>query len=134
MANDATRDVLSGIGAGSPNALLFTGGSQLPPPPDEPTATVPDAPTNVGAQAGIRSAVVIWTPPSDGGTPLTSQVIYVYDKRDRLVGTASTSPSVTSAEITGLKPNQAYSFAVAAMNTVGMGPMSARTSQVVVVR
>jgi hypothetical protein len=65
---------------------------------------------------------------------LTSVVVYVYDKRDRLIGTASADPTATSVTITGLKPNQSYSFAVAAMNSVGIGPMSARTAQVPVTR
>ena len=104
--------------------VVFKGGSQAPP-------TAPAAPGSVTATAGDKSAIVSWTAPANGGSPITSYTITPY------VGTTAQTPTVitgtpptTSADITGLTDGTAYTFTVSATNGVGTGPASAASNQV----
>ena len=88
-------------------------------------ATVPGAPTKVSAKAGNASATLTWTAPSsDGGAAITGYVI----KPSR--GPAVKVGDVTSDTLTGLTNGTAYSFTVAAVNSVGTGPSSAVSNSV----
>ena len=88
-------------------------------------ATVPGAPTKVSATAGNASATLTWTAPSsDGGAAITGYVI----KPSR--GPAVSVGDVTSDTVTGLTNGTAYSFTVAAVNSVGTGPSSAASNSV----
>lgn len=83
--------------------------------------SVPGAPV-VTATAGITSATVSWTAPSNGGSPITGYTVTPY-----LGGVLQTSlvqhpaAGVTSATFTGLTAGGSYTFRVAATNSIGTG-------------
>jgi subtilisin family serine protease len=136
MRDTATAGVLTSLGSGSPDRLLFAGGSDSQPPaedpqePQDPIATVPEAPTGVSAVAGVRSAVVRWTIPADGGSSITGQYVYVYDEGGQLRGTIQVSGDVSQVEVTKLRPRKPYTFRVSAVNLVGQGDLSEASAPV----
>ena len=92
--------------------------------------TVPGAPTNVAGTAGDRSAALTWTAPaSDGGSPITGYRItpYIGSTAQPAVLTGSAATSYT---VTGLTNGTAYTFRVAAINSVGTGPDSSASPPV----
>ena len=94
-------------------------------------ATSPGAPTGVTATAGDGSAVVSWTAPSDGGSPITSYTVTPFiGSAAQTPTTVSGSPPATSTTVTPLTNGTAYTFRVAATNAVGQGPASAASSPV----
>src|SRR5947209_6929331 len=90
------------------------------------TTTAPGAPISVTATAGIKSARVSWTAPSDdGGSQITGYT--VTPVTDGAAGTPITitgSPPGTSKKMTGLVNARSYTFTVTATNAVGTGPTS----------
>ncbi len=146
LSSAATRGVISGLGSGSPNALLFaTQGvvdepvdpeepvnpePEEPTEPQEPAATVPDAPTGVNATVSGRSATVRWSLPFDGGSELTSQYVYIFNNRGRLDGTVQVAGNATQVTINRLRPRSSFTFRVSAVNVVGQGPLSEASSPV----
>lgn len=135
LTSTATGGVLRGVSAGTPNRLLFTGGPVTPTPeepvtPEEPPATVPEAPTGVSAAGGSRSATVVWAVPADGGSALTGQTVWVFDARGKRVGSVGVAPSATSVTVTELAPRKKFSFSVSAWNVVGTGAESARSNTI----
>ena len=81
-------------------------------------ATVPGAPTNLGATGGDQEVELIWTAPaSNGGQPITG---YEYEQGGS--GTwISTGGTATSHTVTGLNNGQTYTFRVRAVNALGNG-------------
>jgi hypothetical protein len=83
------------------------------------TAVAPSVPRNVVAQPASRSASVTWTAPdADGDSAITGYTVTPY------IGTTAQTPvqagaSATSAMVTGLNNNTAYTFRVTATNGVG---------------
>jgi hypothetical protein len=93
------------------------------------SATVPAAPTNVSATAGNASVTLTWTAPSNnGGSAITGYVI------TPLSGSAVSVGNVTSDTVSGLTNGTIYTFTVAAINTVGIGPSSAASNSVTPVK
>ncbi len=92
-----------------------------------PAATVPAPPTNVQAVPRKRAAPLTWTRGSDGGSPLTSQTVRVYQGAS-LVRTIAVSATATGVTVTGLQAGQAYSFSVVASNAVGSSVESVRSN------
>ncbi len=94
-------------------------------------ATVPDAPTAVTATPGNASAVVSWSAPTDGGSPITGYTVTPYigatAQTDR---TVTGTPPGTSTTVAGLTNGTAYTFKVAATNAVGTGAVSAASNTV----
>ncbi|MCW2767705.1 MAG: fibronectin type protein [Nocardioides sp.] len=87
--------------------------------------SVPAAPTGVQATAGDAAATVSWTAPS------SDQPITGYTVTSSPAGASSTvSGGATSAEVTGLTNGTAYTFTVAATNSVGTSPASSPSNQV----
>jgi hypothetical protein len=93
----------------------------------------PAAPTGVTATAGSGSATVSWAAPGNGGSPITGYTVTPF------IGSAaqspvqvSGSPPATTLMLTGLTPNTAYTFKVAATNAVGTGPQSAASNSVTI--
>jgi hypothetical protein len=90
--------------------------------------TAPNAPTGIAAQAGNASATVNWTAPFDGGSPITSYTVTPY------LGAIAQPPTVitgsTAAQISGLTNGSAYTFTVAATNSVGTSAPSAPSAPV----
>lgn len=94
--------------------------------PSAPTA--PTAPTAVSAVAGNGSVAVTWTAPADnGGSAITGYQItpYISGTAQTAVNTSATS---TTYSVTGLTNGTDYTFAVAAINAVGIGAQSAQSS------
>ncbi len=90
-------------------------------------ASVPGAPTGVGAVAKDASAVVSWrAPASTGGSAITGYVVTVV-QTGRVVQVGATARSATIGALTN---GTGYSFKVAAKNSVGVGPSSAATAVV----
>ncbi len=93
-----------------------------------PMLTVPGAPTEVSATAATGQAQVNWSAPTNtGGTALTGYTITPY-----LGSTAQTPLQVgaptTSAIVKGLSNGTAYTFTVAAINSIGEGHPSTGSS------
>jgi Domain of unknown function (DUF4082)/Fibronectin type III domain/Bacterial Ig domain len=94
------------------------------------TATVPGAPTAVGATAKSSGAVVTWTAPSsNGGSPVSGYKVVPY--KAGVAQTATTVGNVTTASVGGLSNATAYTFKVAAINAIGTGAESATASAAV---
>ena len=94
------------------------------------SATVPGMPSGVAASPGYpASATISWTPPGNGGSPLTGYTITPF------IGTtaqptSTVAGSAVSATVTGLTNDATYTFTVAATNAVGTGPASVATNPV----
>jgi hypothetical protein len=110
----------SGYGAESAQSNAVT-----PAPP-----TVPSAPTGVTGSPRDSAVSLTWTAPSsDGGSAITSYRIVPYI--GSTAQTPVTTPSAaTGFTVTGLTNGTAYTFTVAAINAVGIGPASAPSAAV----
>jgi hypothetical protein len=104
-------------------SAVGTGASSLPSAPIT-LPSVPDAPVNVVATAGIGMATVTWTAPADNGSAITSYTVAP------TAGIASATVQGTTATLTGLTNGGTYSFVVSATNAVGNGPPSAASSAI----
>ena len=109
-----------------------TGPASAPSGQVTPTApTAPAAPSNVTATAGNQSAIVSWTAPASGGSPITGYTVTPYLSGEAQPTTqVSGSPPATTANITGLANGSAYTFTVTATNAVGTGPASSPSQPV----
>jgi hypothetical protein len=88
-------------------------------------AAHPGAPANVTASACSAEASVSFTPPSNGGSPITSYTVTSSDGR-------TASGLVSPIIMTGLTSGTAYTFTVTATNAVGTGPASGPSNSVTV--
>ena len=90
-------------------------------------ATVPGAPTNLGATGGDEQVDLIWTAPaSNGGQSITG---YEYEQGGS--GTwISTGGTATGYTVFNLTNGQPYRFRVRAVNSVGAGAASAASANV----
>jgi putative nucleotidyltransferase with HDIG domain len=95
------------------------------------TATAPGAPTSVTAVAGITKVTLSWTAPSDDGGKAISGYVVTPSILGIAGGPITFSSSATSETISGLLLGSAYTFTVAAVNSVGIGPASAPSSPVI---
>ncbi len=95
--------------------------------PAAPSA--PEAPEGVSASSATTQAMVSWTAPYSGGSPITGYTITPY-----VGGTAQTpisvSASTRSTVITGLTNGTSYTFKVAAINSLGTGERSQASNAV----
>ncbi len=122
----ATAPVLA---PGSTTALVSASPLQFPAAAYVNLGGAPGAPTDVVATAGNASASLTWAAPSsDGGSPVTDYVITPY------IGTTAQTPitvgDVLTDDVTGLTNGTAYTFTVAATNSVGTGTASAPSNSV----
>lgn len=93
-------------------------------------AAAPSAPRNVTASLEGSGVKLAWqAPASTGGTSVTGYKVEAIDNAGKTVTVTSSSTSVT---VSSLTMGGAYTFRVAAVNSVGQGSWSATTSPVVV--
>ncbi|KGN39906.1 DUF4082 domain-containing protein, partial [Knoellia aerolata] len=108
----------------SPKVASTTSPTVAPP-------TAPGAPTAVIATAGDASAVVSWTAPPNGGSPITGYTVTPYvGTTAQVPWTVTGNPPATSTTVTGLTNGTAHTFRVAATTAVGTGPASLPSSAV----
>ncbi|MCX2747523.1 fibronectin type III domain-containing protein [Arthrobacter sp. MI7-26] len=138
-APPATSTTVTGLSNGTAYTFTVTAtnavGTSAPSaasPPVTPTApTVPGAPAGVTATAGNASAVVSWTAPANGGSPITSYAVTPSSGGTALAPvTVSGSPPSTAATVTGLTNGMAYTFTVTATNAVGASTASPASAPV----
>jgi hypothetical protein len=92
--------------------------------------TPPSAPTGVTSSPASRQALVSWTTPANNGNPITSYTVTPYVGGTAQATTQVNNASATSATITGLTNGTAYTFTVAATNSLGTGSASSQTSSI----
>jgi streptogramin lyase len=83
-------------------------------------------PSHVQVVAGDGEATLTWTPPPNTGPAITGYTVVASPGG----ATVTVSSVVPAATVTGLTNGTAYTFTVAAINSVGTGPASAATSAV----
>jgi titin len=92
--------------------------------PVTPAGPTPPSPPTIGtAVSGDGQAMLSWTEPSDGGSPIVGYVVVAY------VGLAPVkvrifNSTLTNQTITGLTNGTQYRFRVSAYNATGNGPYS----------
>jgi hypothetical protein len=89
--------------------------------------TAPNAPSSVTATAGDGQALVSWSAPFNGGSPITS---YTVTASTGQTVTINGSPPSTQATVTGLTDGVAVTFAVTATNSIGTSPPSPASNSV----
>ena len=89
-----------------------------------PKPTAPDAPTEVGAERRDGGALVSWTAPFDGGSPITQYVVTAS------TGGGCTTQGATACAVTGLSNGTAVTFTVEAINAAGTSVLSEPSSSI----
>jgi subtilisin family serine protease len=125
----ATTGVVSSAGTDSPNLLAYVPQESVTPTPEQPdpVATVPDQAGTPIAEARDKAAVVSWSIPDDGGSPITSQTVRTYSG-GRLVASAIVDGVTSSTRITRLRNGTSYTFTVQARNAIGIGLESTQSN------
>ena len=115
----STKDVITGLDAGSPNRLLI---SDTRPVTD---VRPPGRPTNIVVTPDSSSLLVGWDPPCDGGSAVTSyRVSVLYG--GKVVKRATVDGTKRAVRVRGLEPGRVYAVAVKASNAVGAGTSTDR--------
>lgn len=109
--------------------IALADGIESPPTAWSNPVTPSQLPDGMGAPSVTRTGETIfdltWTPPSDGGSPITGYVVQVHGA----TGSRSVRGVGTGTRVT-ISPDEApVSFSVAATNANGTAPQSARTGQ-----
>ena len=124
--------VVSGLANGTPYTFTVAATNSIGTgPPSGPSgavtpATLPGAPTNIGAFAGNGQATVSWgAPTSDGGSAING-----YTATSNPGSLTCTSGGSLNCVVGGLTNGTQYTFTVAATNAIGTGPPSAPSSAV----
>ena len=87
---------------------------------------VPAAPARVVAARGHRSAVVMWTPPANGGSAITSYRVVASPG-----GRSCVARGASRCTVTGLVNGRSYRFSVTAANATSTGRPSLPSAAVV---
>lgn len=89
-------------------------------------ATAPEAPTGVAvSNEGQTGMDVAWAAPAANGDPISRYVVYACDAQSGgcvLTSVTGSPLPATSVSVTGLSAGRNYTIAVAAENTIGLGP------------
>ncbi len=127
------EDALTGATGATPSASVQTGASTTwlmaaivfkSAAASEPQAAPLAAPARLVATPANGGAIVTWTAPRNGGSPITTYTVTPYHGRHEL---PSTTVSGTSAAIGSLKNGVSYRFRVVTHNRLGAGPKSRLT-------
>lgn len=105
------------------SSALSAPSNQVKPEP----ITVPAAPANVLATATNAQALLAWTAPSNGGSPITSYTVTVLSGGVPTGQTVTVAGTATGAGVSGLTNGATYTFTVHATNAIGNGPESTPT-------
>ena len=120
--------LLNDQGVPSTARFIRLGAGATPPPPP-PTA--PGAPSIGAPTAGDQSATVRWSAPSsDGGAAITGYRVRTFSGTVQVGSPADVAGTATSTVIAGLTNGTQYTFDVAAVNSVGAGAFSDRSTSV----
>ena len=127
LTSNATANLVTSPGGGSPNLLLYAGFVGAGTQPPQPVA--PGAPGGLIATAGGASVTLSWTPPSVG-TPTPTYNIYRGTVSDQETTTVATGVAATSYVDNNppLAIGTTYYYKVSATNSLGEGPLSAEVS------
>lgn len=117
VGNASSNTILNNV-QGTPSSLLY---SDLTTP--VATVTKPQAPSNLSATPGNKSAKLTWTLNSNGGSSISSVKVYLYES-NRYKGYIILQGSLTSTTITGLKSGVYYYFYLSAINSIGESSLS----------
>jgi hypothetical protein len=90
-------------------------------------ATIPGAPTGVGAIGLSNSASVSWIAPASNG----GQTINLYTVSSSPGGFTCTTTGALTCTVAGLANGASYTFTVTAANVMGTGPASAASAAVI---
>jgi hypothetical protein len=133
-----------GLSGGASWSALSTATSQTPPyltcigALSSQPAVAPEAPNEVVAVAGAASATVSWSQPTwDGAAHIRSYTVTPYAGTTALTATVVNGvapdgwPTPITTTINGLANGTAFTFGVAATNSAGTGPQSARSAPVI---
>jgi subtilisin family serine protease len=116
ITSNATSGVLSSIGTGSPNLLLYSLIAAAPGP--QP----PDAPTGLSASAALDAVTLSWT---DNATNEDEYFVeYATSATGSYTQLAQLGPNATSYVHSGLGQGVSYWYRVRAHNTVGYSAYS----------
>jgi predicted RNA-binding protein with TRAM domain len=130
------EDALTGATGATPAASVQTGASTIwlmatlvfkSAAVSEPLQAPLAAPARIVATPANGGAIVTWTAPRNGGSPITTYTVTPYQGQHAL---PSTTVSGTSAAIGGLKNGHRYRFRIVAHNRLGAGPKSRLTRAV----
>ena len=130
IESGAAGSAISSAPAGTANLLAqVVALAPTEPKPEVPTesVTVPVAPVLTEAAFSKNTARIGWTISPDGGSPLLSHSVRVWE-RGQLVRKVDVAANVTTARLTGLKWGLSYTFTVVATNAIGTSVDSAVTS------
>ena len=122
----ATTEVVTGLTNGT--AYTFTvaainaqgTGAQSGASNSVTPATTPGAPTITAATSGNSSVSLTWTTPASNGAAITGYVVTPYIGTAAQTATTFNIPATTET-VGGLTNGTAYTFTVAAINSVGTG-------------
>jgi subtilisin family serine protease len=130
--NGATPNVVTDV-AGSANRLAF---SRLATPPTLPTTGTPPAtPGAPTATAASKAVSVSWSPPGDGGTPLTGYTVRVHKANGgKVVKTVAVDATTTNVSVGGLRAGVSFYATLQATNAVGSSAWSPASRTVVALR
>jgi subtilisin family serine protease len=123
IVRSATPDVITGLAAGSPNLVLYTGAAIVSPSP----------PTSLTAVGGVTQASLSWIAPTQsGGTNVTDYVVeYLSNGGSTWVVFADGVSASTTATVTGLTNGTTYQFRVKAVNGGGTSEASSTATAIV---
>ncbi len=130
IESGAAPSTIAAAPAGTANLLAqVVALAPTEPKPEVPTesVTVPVAPVLTDAAFSKNTARINWTISPDGGSPLLSHSVRVWE-RGQLVRKVDVAANVTTARLTGLKWGVSYTFTVVANNAIGTSVDSAVTT------
>lgn len=123
-APEAADGTESGSGSGSTGGGSPATGGTIDLPEDR--ATAPIAPIIESVNLWRNAVRVNWQLSADGGSPITSQIIRIWE-RGQLVRKIEVTSNATSLRIAGLRYGVSYTFTVLASNAIGTSDDSLAT-------